>query len=436
MKRFCFIFPILLLAATVQANHWEPDPFQFPDNMNFIGVIEINGIEQATEIFELGAFCGDECRGSEMLTFYEGLDRYMVFMTVYGQSGHVLSFKLFDHSSQQELELAPPETIQFVANDVMGAINDPYVFSFSGGSGMITASAVPEEGGTVTGVGGYWIGETCTLEATANEGYTFVDWTENGQQVSLEPTFSLLVTTDHDLQANFSINSYDITIEAQPDDGGVVSGGGSYSFGATATVSAAPHAHYEFVNWTEDGVVVSTTAEYTFVVESNRHLVATFVQETFEVKATVYPENAGAVEGMGTYTFGETATLIAHPNGDYEFVEWREEGAFVSDQSSISFVVTQSRNLEAHFIYYDGVGEEETTLSVSPNPTSGIVAIKGVQEDCIIHLMDENGHVVLTKKTEETETVLDLSQLPDGCYTLIVLSKEERCFGKLIKASR
>ena len=293
MKRFCFIFPLLLLAATVQANHWEPDPFQFPDNMNFIGVIEINGIEQATEIFELGAFCGDECRGSEMLTYYEGLNRYMVFMTLYGQSGHVLSFRLYDHATQRELELTPPESMSFVPNAIVGAIQAPYVFSFSCGMGVITTTVVPEEGGAVTGGGAYWIGETCTLRAVANEGYTFVDWTENGQQVSTEPTLSIFVMESHDLQANFSVNSYEVSVEAQPEEGGAVAGTGIYDYGTTVTISATPNEHYEFVNWTEDGVLVSNSDEYAFAVNRSRHLVANFAHESFTVSATVLPANAG-----------------------------------------------------------------------------------------------------------------------------------------------
>ena len=94
MRRYLSIFLFLLFAGSVRANHWEPDPHQYPFNMNVIGVVEINGIELAAEGFEVGAFCGDECRGSEMLTFYEGLDRYLVFMTIYGQSGDAFSFKL------------------------------------------------------------------------------------------------------------------------------------------------------------------------------------------------------------------------------------------------------------------------------------------------------------------------------------------------------
>ena len=435
MKRFCFIFPLLLLAATVQANHWEPDPFQFPDNMNFIGVIEINGIEQATEIFELGAFCGDECRGSEMLTYYEGLNRYMVFMTLYGQSGHVLSFRLYDHATQRELELTPPESMSFVPNAIVGAIQAPYVFSFSGGMGVITTTVVPEEGGAVTGGGAYWIGETCTLRAVAKEGYTFVDWTENGQQVSTEPTLSIFVMESHDLQANFSVNSYEVSVEAQPEEGGAVAGTGIYDYGTTVTISATPNEHYEFVNWTEDGVLVSNSDEYAFAVNRSRHLVANFAHESFTVSATVLPANAGVIEGVGNYVYGQIATLTAHPNDNYEFLEWTENGAFVSNQTSFSFVVTQNRVFKAYFTYYDSLEEKESAISVFPNPTSGIITVTGVDENSAIRLYDMKGCLILEKTSDGFDAVLDLAFVRNGYYFLVV-AKEHKRLSKLVKMSK
>ena len=132
MRRRVLCCCLLLLGMAARANHWEPDSHQFADNMNVIGIIMINGVEQTDASLELGAFCGDECRGSEMLTYFEGLGRYMVFLTLYGASGHTLSFRLYDHASQRELELTPPETIQFVPNDIVGSVLEPYVFSFTG----------------------------------------------------------------------------------------------------------------------------------------------------------------------------------------------------------------------------------------------------------------------------------------------------------------
>lgn len=435
MKRSLLLFLSFLFTVSVQANHWEPDPHQFPNNMSVIGVIEINGVEQASESYELGAFCGDECRGSEMLAFYEGLNRYMVFILIYGEPGDVLSFRLYDHAIQQELELSPAETMPFVPNAMVGSISDPYVFSFSGsvGMGVITANAMPEEGGVVTGGGAYWIGENCTLQAVANEGYTFVDWTEDGQQVSAEPVLAFIVTADRDLQANFMVNAYEISAEAWPEEGGVVTGMGDYDFGTNATLVAMSNPHYEFVAWTEDGVTVSVSAEYTFVVNGSRHLVATFAQESYAVNVSVYPENAGTIEGGGQYPYGQTATLIACPNENYEFVEWTEEGHFVSDQPSMSFVVTQNRDLEARFAFIDGTDEKEFTLLVFPNPTTGKVTIKGIPDKGIVRLVDEYGHPVLTKCFEGEDAVLDLGAFPDGCYILFVFSEGQRRDGMLVK---
>ena len=67
----------------------------------------------------------------------------------------------------------------------------------------ITATANPTEGGTITGAGTYDHDASCTLTATANDGYTFVNWTENDEVVATEATYSFEVTADRELVANF-----------------------------------------------------------------------------------------------------------------------------------------------------------------------------------------------------------------------------------------
>ena len=71
----------------------------------------------------------------------------------------------------------------------------------------IDAASNPDEGGTVTGAGTYDEGSTCILMAIANEGYTFINWTENGVEVSTQATYSFTVTSNRNLVANFVPNS-------------------------------------------------------------------------------------------------------------------------------------------------------------------------------------------------------------------------------------
>ena len=67
----------------------------------------------------------------------------------------------------------------------------------------ISVSFLPEGGGKVTGEGTYSVGDTCILKVSANAGYTFLNWTENGNQLSKEVVYSFVVTSDRHIVANF-----------------------------------------------------------------------------------------------------------------------------------------------------------------------------------------------------------------------------------------
>ena len=69
---------------------------------------------------------------------------------------------------------------------------------------VVTVSANPTEGGEVSGGGSYEAGAECTLTATANEGYTFTNWTENGNVISTNANYSFTVTYNRTLVANFT----------------------------------------------------------------------------------------------------------------------------------------------------------------------------------------------------------------------------------------
>lgn len=68
-------------------------------------------------------------------------------------------------------------------------------------------------GGTISGSGAgtYQQGQTCTLIATPNEGYRFVNWTENDEVFSTDATYQFSVTSDRDLMAHFTYD-YDVAI--------------------------------------------------------------------------------------------------------------------------------------------------------------------------------------------------------------------------------
>lgn len=112
-------------------NYWYPNVNQFPSNMSAIGVIQIEGVEQASNALEIGAFCGNECRGSQMLTYYPQLDRYLVFLTIYGQKDDLITFRLYDHELSEESVLGCTAVVSFDPNAILGTYANPYVFNFT-----------------------------------------------------------------------------------------------------------------------------------------------------------------------------------------------------------------------------------------------------------------------------------------------------------------
>ena len=181
----------------------------------------------------------------------------------------------------------------------------------------VRVSANPFEAGDVQGGGAYRFGTMATLTATANEGYAFLNWTNNGEEVSADPTYRFTVVGSDSYVANFRLNSYEVTVRANPPEGGTVRGAGSYPHGATATVTVTPKDGYQFDHWTKNGDEVSKESSYAFVVTEDcelvAHLISYGVDEENASVLRVYPnpsQGRFSVEGKGTVIvsnlFGQT----------------------------------------------------------------------------------------------------------------------------------
>jgi fibronectin type 3 domain-containing protein len=133
----------------------------------------------------------------------------------------------------------------------------------------VTATNNPAGAGTIDGAGSYFYGQTSTLTAHANFGYSFSNWTEEAAVVGNNPTLSTVTYTNHAFVANYNAANliHVVTTATLPSGLAAVAGAGTYTNGQTANFSApvsvtnSPYV-YSFQQYTLSNTVVSTNAAF------------------------------------------------------------------------------------------------------------------------------------------------------------------------------
>lgn len=286
----------------------------------------------------------------------------------------------------------------------------------------IAVNANPTEGGTVTGGGEYSAGQSCTVTATANTGYTFTNWTESGNVASTNASYTFNVTGNRTLVANFALNTYTITAIADPVAGGTVSGANTYNHGASCTLTATANTGYTFVKWTKNGTQVSTNPSYTFNVTASEEYVAHFQLQTYTITASANPSNGGTVNGANTYNYGQSCTVIATSADGYTFTNWTENGNVVSTNANYTFTVTGNRTLVANFEEQE---PDTYNINVSPNPNVGGTVAGGGNymegEQCTVTAIANAGYTFVewTENGEQVSTEANYTFTVAGNRTLV-----------------
>ena len=188
------LFTLIVSALFGQADdhYWHTDYTLYSNNLNMRVMVFIDEVEQRNENIEIAAFCGDELRGNERTVHVTGsnptygeVDSYLAALTVIGNDGDVITFKLYDHSTETEYEMVSNDTITFETNAVHGNPYDPFHLTFTIphpnntfiGSGSWNEasnwenSKVPTEKSIVTIAGDALITDEVTIYSlTINEG--------------------------------------------------------------------------------------------------------------------------------------------------------------------------------------------------------------------------------------------------------------------------
>ena len=267
----------------------------------------------------------------------------------------------------------------------------------------VTAKANNNDMGTVTidpVKDKYNAGEKVTATATAKEGYEFVNWTVDGQEVSTKTTYELTVEKNTELTANFKAKApveekFTVTAKVNDSKMGTVKldpDKAEYAKGEKVTATATAKEGYEFVNWTVAGKAVSTEATYEFTVDKNVELTANFKKTEKPVEKVTITVKANDSK-MGTvkldpakesYENGEIVTAIATAKEGYKFVNWTVAGKVVSDKAEYKFKVDRAAELQANFVKVsedpkpENPKDEDKAVQTGDNGVSQIIPLAGL----------------------------------------------------------
>ena len=203
--------------------------------------------------------------------------------------------------------------------------NTYYVkYNANGGSGTMSNS-------THT----YGTASNLTTNTFTRTGYSFSGWATSSTGAvaySNGASVSTLTTTSggtYNLYAVWTINTYTITASANNSAYGSVSGGGTYDYNTSVTLTATPNSGYTLGYWLINGVETTPTGNtYTFTATQDLTAVA-----YFHLASTCVTANAGGEVRISQNADG-SANFNAVPYTGYYLNGWLVDGTIYTQNNA------------------------------------------------------------------------------------------------------
>ena len=241
-----------------------------PEDMLFEGDITFTKGEWTTIYFDR-AFAYDGIH-NVLMVFDDNTGSYvsdMQLCRVFYSESNQSHYAINDETNYDPYN--PFEIYGYVDNEKSQAL-----FGIASYDYTVTVSADPVDGGIVSvDEGPFFYGQPCTATATPSGDNVFYYWSENGEWVSSDATYTFRVMANRQLVAHFG-PPVNVTVVADSVEGGMVSGGGLYGIGQPLTLSATVNPGYVFSHWSLDGEVVSYLSSCDVLVPGEAEYVAHF----------------------------------------------------------------------------------------------------------------------------------------------------------------
>ena len=319
----------------------------------------------------------------------------------------------------------------------------------------ISASVNPNNSGTINGAGAYDNGETCNLTASEENGYYFVNWTEDDIEVSTGVNYSFTVSEERTLVANF-INcsssagedlfscGAEATLNAEEPVNGtgiwsVFTGQGTFVNNSMAKTKVIdiPGGDNEYI-WTvnNNGCSDSDTVLVTFREFPSANFSVSPINQT-------YPSSTVNIENLSQSTFEfykwdfgdentvENNSFIA--NFSHIYSSWGDyEITLIGGYISCADTTRQNvKILEATTGLQSLL---QNGIKIYPNPSNGIFSVEFENNSLPdeITITGLNGQKVYHNTKLNKHQIIDLSTFGLGIYFIRINTANETIVAKVI----
>lgn len=193
----------------------------------------------------------------------------------------------------------------------------------------------------------YPYGSHVLLTATAAEGYTFTSW--SGDAAGATNPLTLLMDDDKVIVANFALNRYSLTVQAQNGSVAIEPDEESYTADSRVVLTAIPLGDYVFTNWSGDAT--GSNNPLTVTMSGNKTITAHF--EAIRYSLTAHTLNGSVTKNpdLTSYEIGSWVELTAVPAAGYVFANWSGDTSATANPLLVR--IDHNKVLFANFVLND-----------------------------------------------------------------------------------
>lgn len=162
--------------------------------------------------------------------------------------------------------------------------------------------------------------------------------------------------------------------------------------------------------------------------------------DTVQKKITIdLIQCAGLLTVIGAKS--DTFNLGKLPVGTYQVVTYLFVSQYDAITGNCGNVYVSADADTSHFSITQNTGfsgiSGKQELLVFPNPVQSTITVtlSEYQEDYMLHLYSVTGQEMITRKMDSSNLTIDMTELENGIYFLILRNKQGTCYHKVIKNS-